>query len=184
MDAQPPSAEIHGLPDPAAELPWSASFVMQSIEILPVALADRSIITLKPSHADSFVVGWPAGAKPEVTASKALRSLGLTPEVLHSTSWRHAGNEVVLTYLAVLSPGCAPPESWEASVAGRTELARGDVTTPPPTIAVDQVLEHALRHLAWLSREDEVIGRALPGWAQVLEGYVPEPFRALGGFGP
>lgn len=182
METRRPSSEIHGLPDPASELPWSSGFVMQAIEVLPVALADSAIVGLKPSHADSFVVGWPAGAKPEEVASKALKTLGLTAEVLHSTSWRHAGNEVVLTYLAVVSPDYALPESWEAAPVQHAALARGDVTTPPPTIAVDQVLEHALRHLAWLSREDEVIGKALPGWALVLEGYVPEPFRALGGF--
>ena len=184
MDARPPSSDIHGLPDAASELPWSAQFVMQAIEVLPVALEGGAIVSLKPAHADSFVVGWPAGAKPEETAAQVLGMLGLTPQVLHSTSWRHAGTEVVLTYLAVLDPGCALPDSWVATPVAHTELARGDETTPPPTIAVDQVLEHALRHLAWLSREDEVIGRALPGWTRVLAGYVPEPFRALGGFEP
>jgi hypothetical protein len=155
---------------------------MQAIEVLPVALVDGAIVSLKPAHAASFVVGWPAGAKPEETAANALAIVNLTPRVLHSTSWRHAGNEVVLTYLAVLAPGCALPDSWEVRAVAHTELARGGETTPPPTIAVDQVLEHALRHLAWLSKEDEVIARALPEWSPVLGGYVPEPFRALGGF--
>ena len=102
--------------------------------------------------------------------------------MLHSTSWRHAGNEVVLTYLAVLPSGHPLPESWEEAPVARSDLARGDVTAPPPAIGVEQVLEHALRHLAWLSHEDPVIGAALPGWSGVLEAYVPEPFRALGGF--
>jgi hypothetical protein len=156
---------------------------MQAIEVLPVTLEDGAIVSLKPGHADSFVVGWPANAKPEVIASKAVQTLGLTPQVLHSTSWRHAGNEVVLTYLAVVTPGYALPDSWEASPVAHTELARGDVTTPPPVIAVNQVLEHALRHLAWLTKEDAVIANALPDWSTVLADYVPEPFRALGGFG-
>ena len=157
---------------------------MQSIEILPVSLVNGEIVSLKPDCADSFLVGWPAGAKPEVTAIAALETLALSPKVLHSTSWRHAGNEVVLTYLAVLSPGYELPESWEAGAVARTELARGDVTTPPPTIGVEQVLEHALRHLAWLAREDAVIGGNLPEWEGALGRYVPEPFRALGGFEP
>jgi hypothetical protein len=184
VDAERPSSEITGLPAPASELPWSATFVMQSIELLPVALADGAIVSLRPDCADSFIVGWPAGAKPEDTAIAALHGLGLKPHVLHSTSWRHAGNEVVLTYLAVLAPDYELPESWETRSVGHAELARGDVTTPPPTIAVDQVLEHGLRHLAWLARDDEVIGRALPDWTGVLDDYVPEPFRALGGFPP
>ena len=182
MEAGRPSSEIVGLPAPASELPWSSSFIMQSIEILPVTLASGEIVGLKPDCAESFIIGWPAGAKPEQAAVSALEGLGLRPEVLHSTSWRHAQNEVVLTYLAVLSPGYRLPESWEAGPVGRVELARGEVATPPPTIRVEQVLEHALRHLAWLCGDDEVIARALPGWAEVLRDYVPEPFRAMGAF--
>ena len=157
---------------------------MQAIEVLPIALLDGAIVSLKPEHAASFVVGWPAGAKPEQTAAAALTRLGLEAKVLHSTSWRHAGNEVVLTFLAVVPPGFKLPQSWQVAPVTHTELARGDVTTPPPTIAVAQVLEHALRHLAWLVAEDEVIGRALPGWPAVLTAYVPEPFRGLGGIQP
>jgi hypothetical protein len=153
---------------------------MQAIEILPVALDRGAIVSLKPDCADSFIVGWPAGAKPEVVAAQALQMLGLTPIVLHSTSWRHSGAEVVLTYLAVVSLGAVLPDSWETSPVRHAELARGDTTAPPPVIGIEQVVEHALRHLAWLSKEDEVIGKALPGWRSVLEDYVPEPFRALG----
>jgi hypothetical protein len=154
---------------------------MQSIEILPVALEGSEIRSLRPDCAASYIVGWPSRARPEETAAGALETLGLRPVVLHSTSWRHSQNEVVLTYLAVLDAGFALPESWEAHSVAHRELARGDALTPPPTIAVDQVLEHALRHLAWLTREDEVVANALPDWQGVLAGYVPEPFRNLGG---
>lgn len=181
MESSRPSHSISDLPDPVSELPWSQDFVMQAIEVLPVALVDGAIVSLRPEHADSFVVGWPAGAKPEVVAANALRMLGLEAVVLHSTSWRHANAEVVLTYLAVVAPGFTVPDSWEAMVVRHAELARGDTTAPPPVIGVEQVVEHALRHLAWLSAEDEAIGKALPGWKSVLAGYVPEPFRALGG---
>ena len=156
---------------------------MQALEVLPVALVDGSIVSLRPAHADSFVVGWPAGAKPEVIAANALRMLGLEAVVLHSTSWRHANAEVVLTYLAVVAPGFTLPDSWEAIPVLHAELARGDTTAPPPVIGIQQVIEHALRHLAWLSKEDAVIGAALPDWREVLESYVPEPFRALGVLG-
>jgi hypothetical protein len=114
-------------------------------------------------------------------AAGALRGLGLEPIVLHSTSWRHSGAEVVLTYLAVVSADSVLPDSWEATPVAHTELARGGATAPPPVIAVDQVLEHALRHLAWLVKEDAEIAHTLPGWSDILSGYVPEPFRALGG---
>ena len=174
-----PSQHIYGLPAPLSELPWSADFVMQAIEILPVALDEGNLICLTPRHADSFVVGWPAGAQPEDVAATALSTLGIKPIVLHSTSWRHAGGEVVLTYLAVVEPGVVP-ESWAREPVSHAELARGDATAPPSAIGVAQVLEHALRHLAWLVAEDEVISGTLPGWKTHLQGYVPEPFRAFG----
>jgi hypothetical protein len=176
-----PSSAIHSLAGPVSELPWSPEFVMQAIEILPVCLQDSTILRFKPDCADSLIVGWPAGAQPEVVAAKAVRGLGLGPLVLHSTSWRHAGGEVVLTYLAVVTSDVVAPESWVIEPVAHVELARGGATTPPPVIGVSQVLEHALRHLSWLVTEDEEIRGHLPDWQQPLKAYVPEPFRALGG---
>ena len=180
-EVQRPSQEIQGLPGPLSELPWSADFVMQAIEILPVMLRDGQIVSLRPDCAESFIVGWPAGARPEDVVAKAVESLGMKAMVLHSTSWRHTGQEVVLTYLVVVAPIVSLPTSWETAPVMHAELARGDATVPPPTIGVFQVLEHALRHLAWLVRDDPVIASALPDWPELLAGYVPEPFRALGG---
>lgn len=54
---------------------------------------------------------------------------------------------------------------------------------PPPgpdTIGVEHVIEHALRHLAWLLADDPAIREALPpAWTIALASYHPEPFRAL-----
>src|SRR5688500_5057075 len=94
---EPPSSATEGLPFPASELPWSADFVMQAIEVLPVTLADDIILSLGPDHAASFIVGRPAGAKPEQVAGAPVQGLGLRPVVLHSPSWRHDRPEVVLT---------------------------------------------------------------------------------------
>jgi len=42
------------------------------------------------------------------------------------------------------------------------------------------VLEHGLRHLAWLAKEDPVVIATLnDDWKQVLADYRPEPFRNL-----
>jgi hypothetical protein len=180
LSADPPSESIRGLPPPVSELPWSSDFVMQAIEILPVARSTEGIVWYRPEHAESFVVGWPARAKPDDVARGALERLGMRARVLHSTSWRHADDEVVLTYLAVVEPATQVPESWHVASVTRVELARGDTTAPPATIDVSQVVEHALRHLAWLVRDDPVITRELRGWAGPLEAYVPEPFRSLG----
>lgn len=152
---------------------------MQAIEILPVFLAEDRVLLLQPSHAESLVVGWPAGERPERVAAQALAQLAIQPIVLHSTSWRHRGEEVVLTYLAVLKDADIP-ESWETRPIGRTELARGSKTTPPPNIGIDEVVEHALRHLAWLVHDDPAIREALPDWPEILVDFAPEPFRALG----
>ncbi len=181
MDDERPSAHVAGLPAAASELPWSADFVMQAIEILPVALRDGRLYCLRPIHADSFVVGWPVRARPEEVALKALAQLGMEPIVLHSTSWRQADDEVVLTYLAVVSQHTRPPVSWELTPVTHAELARGEATAPPVAVGVAQVQEHALRHLAWLLRDDAVIAGLLSDWSNILADYVPEPFRAFGG---
>jgi len=178
-ESERPSSHLGGLPQPVSELPWSADFVMQSIEILPVALGEGGVVSLRPDCADSFVIGWPAGRKPEEVAARAIENLGFRPVVLHSTSWRHAGAEVVLTYLAVVASDYVLPNSWETAPVTRARLARGDTTAPPAAIEAGQVLEHALRHLAWLHGEDEAVTRALPGWSDCLRAYSPEPFRAL-----
>ena len=89
---------------------------------------------------------------------------------------------MVLTYVAVLPGGQAPPGPGAPLVQrqlGRVELARGDATAPPARIDVDQVLEHALRHLSWLAKDDPVVAEELRDWAVVLDANEPEPFRSL-----
>ena len=181
MQGDRPSGDIDSMPGPLSEVLWSPDFVMQAIEILPVLLRQGRIGSLRPEHADSFVLGWPAGARPEEVAAQAMVQLGLEPIVLHSTSWRHAGKEVVLTYIAVVSPESVPPPSWQVMEVTRSELARGDATAPPASIGVMQVQEHAQRHLAWLRQDDPTIAGLLSEWALVLSHFNPEPFRAFGG---
>ena len=63
----------------------------------------------------------------------------------------------------------------------RTDLARSEATVAPRDIATDQVVEHALRHLAWLAEDDPVVrGELSQAWNAALAAYVPEPFRNLG----
>jgi hypothetical protein len=62
----------------------------------------------------------------------------------------------------------------------RAELARSGATSAAKTIAAAQVLEHGLRHLAWLAREDQIVmSRLSDEWKRALVDYVPEPFRNL-----
>ena len=98
--------------------------------------------------------------------------------LVHSTSWRRARGAVVLSFVVVNSDGQAP--HLVGVPISRAELARSGATKTAKTIASAQVLEHGLRHLAWLSREDQVVMATLSDqWKQALLDYVPEPFRNL-----
>ena len=85
-----------------------------------------------------------------------------------------------MTFLVVIEPPGRLPETYEIETVTRTDLARGHATGPPADVHISQVVEHGLRHLAWLLREDVAIGEALSGWARDLADYEPEPFRAFG----
>ena len=52
---------------------------------------------------------------------------------------------------------------------GRVDLARGGATTAPAAIGTAQVVEHGLRHLAWLAEDDPVVAARLDDpWRQAL----------------
>jgi hypothetical protein len=156
---------------------------MQSIEILPVFLDDGIPYWVKPIHAQSYRVGWPVSRAPGEIVVDTMAGLGFHPLLAHSTSWRE-DEEVVLTYVAVIRPPDLPDANIEPIRVGHTDLARGDEFARPGEIGVDQVVEHAFRHLSWLVRDDAVVKRTLADWTEVLETYMPEPFRAFGMQGP
>jgi hypothetical protein len=122
-----------------------------------------------------------ARRKPGDVVVQTLGWYELTPRVVHSTSWRLEDARVILTYVAVVAAALAlPPDSLVAINVRRLDLARGEALGAPSAIGVEQVLEHAFRHLAWLVRDDPAIRAALPDWRERLNEYEPEPFRALG----
>jgi hypothetical protein len=159
---------------------WSPDVVAQRLEILAVTLRQGQLFWLKPVHAASLQVGLPRSAKPSDFVLEVIDWYPLVPLVVHSTSWRYEEGRVVLTYVVVVEPPVSlPPGSLEASEIERAELARGKALAPPDSIGVAAVLEHALRHLSWLVRDDPAIAAALANWSGVLADYQPEPFRAL-----
>lgn len=96
--------------------------------------------------------------------------------LLHSTSWRHERESVMLTF-AVVASGRG---DMEGTAVTRVDLARSTATEAPVSIAHSQVLEHAIRHLAWLASTDDVVRATLDAdWHAILASYVPEPFRQL-----
>jgi hypothetical protein len=171
---------VEELGPPISSVLWSPDVVAQHLEILAVALSEGKLFWLKPVHAASLRVGLPRSAKPSDFVLEVIGWYPLVPRVVHSTSWRHEEGQVVLTYVVVVEPPVSlPPGSLEAVAVERAELARGKAMAPPDTIGVAAVLEHALRHLSWLVRDDPAIAAALANWSDILADYVPEPFRAL-----
>ena len=171
---------IERLGPPLSNVAWSPQLVAQSLEVLPVGLKDGTLFWLRPVHAPSLRVGISRAAEPGQIVIDVVAWYPLLPRVVHSTSWRYEEGRIVLTYVVVVDPPQRlPPDSLELLPIKRADLARGSSLAPADSITVDAVLEHAVRHLAWLSREDPAISAALGDWSEPLKGYIPEPFQAL-----
>jgi hypothetical protein len=152
-----------------------------------------------PVQAEVFVV-WLAGDHLELTGpcgpAPWLLELGTTdhpvevvtrivrdvvgePLLVHSTSWRRDRDAVILSFVVVIDGSLVG--SMASRPIARSELARGEATAAPREIATTQVVEHGLRHMAWLAKDDPVVAAKLPAaWRDLLAEYVPEPFRSLG----
>jgi len=165
---------------PVSSVPWSPQFVAQTLEVLPVGLEADGLYWMKPLHAESLRVGLPSSARPADVVLDVLKWYPLSAIVVHSTSWRHEEGRVILTYVAAIEPPAdLASDSLLAVPVRRAELARGGATTAPAVIGVEEVIEHALRHLSWLVRDDPAVMTALAGWKNALADFEPEPFRAL-----
>lgn len=107
------------------------------------------------------------------------RDLMGEPLLVHSTSWRRARGSVILSFVVVNRDDQAP--ELAAIPVGRVGLARSGAVRAAAAITHEQVLEHGLRHLAWLVGDDATVRSVLSeDWKRALAGYVPEPFRHLG----
>jgi hypothetical protein len=101
------------------------------------------------------------------------------PLLVHSTSWRRGLGGVLLSFLVVIGEDQAT--DLEAVPVARADLARNSATEAARRISTTQVVEHALRHMAWLAQDDPAVKATLsPEWHAALAGYVPEPFRHIG----
>jgi hypothetical protein len=163
----------------ATAQPHPAGPALTWLEILPVLHDGGAIRCLRPRRQASWRVPHDGGPVAR-SVSRELAGAGLRAVVVHSTSWRQECEAVLLTHLAVLLSGTVPGPEFELRRVRRRELARGGATRPPDAVDVDQVLEHALRHLAWLQLDDRAVRAALePAWTDRLHGYRPEPFRVF-----
>jgi len=99
-------------------------------------------------------------------------------QLVHSTSWRWDRQSVVLSFLVVIAAEAIG--AMDRIPIRRADLARSTAHQAPAEIGSNQILEHALRHLAWLAREDEVVAATLSeAWKTELMTYVPSPFQQL-----
>ncbi|HEV2581142.1 MAG TPA: hypothetical protein VGT44_09835 [Ktedonobacteraceae bacterium] len=159
-------------------------------EMLPVTLEAEQVVALyrrEDDEAQAWLVPHQAGMHPnDAIIAHLERFFGDAFEpgasIVHSTSWRycHETERLILTYLVVI-----PQRAWSRATSGkfvarrlggRIEQARGDNLHPPENIELNNILAHALDHLAMLNSYDERINEALESdWMGVLETRIPKP---------
>ncbi|HMJ39764.1 MAG TPA: hypothetical protein VK606_09430 [Verrucomicrobiae bacterium] len=162
----------------AAQPPWGTEGPIQA-EVFVVRLRGDRLELTGPCGPNAWYIESPDKDDPMEVVKRLSTNLMGSPLLVHSTSWRRGPGGVILSFLVAIGEDQA---SDLASVPiGRTELARNSATEGATGIASAQVVEHALRHVAWLAQDDVAVKAALsPTWLAVLAGYVPEPFRHLG----
>ncbi|HLZ29042.1 MAG TPA: hypothetical protein VKV73_17130, partial [Chloroflexota bacterium] len=120
-----------------------------------------------PCGPDPWYVEIGASDDPVEVVTRLSRNLMGDPLLVHSTSWRRARGSVILSFVVVNRDDQAPEFSGIPIV--RARLARGGATSAPASIGYAQVLEHGLRHLAWLVGDDEVVRTTLSDdWKKLL----------------
>jgi len=158
-------------------VPWGVEGPVRG-EIFLVWLNGDRLELAGPEGPVPWIVQLDDVEHPVAAVERIVNGLVGEPLLVHSTSWRREGPAVLLSFVAVIDPGQAQGMATEP--IHRAELARSEATSAPAAIAHAQVLEHGLRHLAWLSQDDEVVaGRLSLSWRKALADYVPEPFRSL-----
>ena len=148
-------------------------------EVFVVWLAGDHLELTGPCGSAPWLIEVGADEHPVEVVGRIIRDVVGEPLLVHSTSWRRDQNAVMLSFIAIIDAGLVGP--MESRPIGRSELARGTATAAPQAIASASVIEHGLRHLAWLAKEDPIVAAELSdGWRRALATYVPEPFRNLG----
>ena len=131
-----------------------------------------------PCGPDPWYIEISANDDPVEVVTRLSCNLMGDPLLVHSTSWRRARGSVILSFVVVNRDEQAP--DLPGMPIDRAHLARSGATSAPSSISYAQVLEHGLRHLAWLVADDDVVRTLLDDdWKKLLRDYVPAPFRHL-----
>ena len=148
-------------------------------EVYVVWLAGDHLELTGPCGPAPWLLELDAADHPVEVVTRIVRDVVGEPLLVHSTSWRRDRDAVILSFVVVIDRALVG--SLASLPIARSDLARGNATAAPREIATTQVVEHGLRHLAWLAKDDPVVAAELPdGWRKLLAEYIPEPFRNLG----
>ncbi len=157
---------------------WDVDSPVQA-EVFVVWLDDDGLKLTGPDGPQPWILQLGVAEHPVEIVDRFVRDVVGPPVLVHSTSWRRDRNAVILSFVVVI--GRELVRDMASVAIGRAELARSEATVAPGEIAVSAVVEHGLRHLAWLVQDDPVVAAELPAaWRPILTAYVPEPFRSLG----
>jgi hypothetical protein len=148
-------------------------------ELFVVWLHDDRLELTGPCGAAPWLIELGETDHPVDAVTGIVRGVLGEPLLVHSTSWRRDRGALILSFVVVIEEALVG--TMESMPLARTDLARGGAAAAPREIGFAQVVEHGLRHMAWLAKDDPVVAAELPAdWHRVLAGYIPEPFRNLG----
>jgi hypothetical protein len=157
---------------------WDVDSPVQA-EIFVVWLDGDRIALTGPDGPQPWLLQLGPTEHPVEVVDRIVRDVVGPPILVHSTSWRRDRDAVILSFVVVIDR--AHVGDMASLPIDRAELARSEATAAPREIATTAVVEHGLRHLAWLAKDDPVVAAELPaGWRPLLADYIPEPFRNLG----
>jgi hypothetical protein len=161
----------------AAPAPWGTEGPVQA-EVFVLRMGGTGLELTGPCGPDAWYIESHDEDDPMEIVKRLSTNLLGPPLLVHSTSWRRGPGGVLLSFLVVIGEDQARDH---ASVpVTRAELARNSATDAAKGVSANQVVEHALRHMAWLAQDDPAVRAALsPAWLAALADYVPEPFRHL-----
>ena len=164
--------------NPAAEVPgWATEGPVQA-EVFVLRMKAGVPELAGPCGPDPWYIEVGEDDDPVEVVSRLSTNLLGPPLLVHSTSWRRARGSVILSFMVVI--GDRQATELEGMPIARAQLARSAATQAAKSIAAVQVIEHGLRHLSWLVKDDAVVRDVLSDeWKAVLAGYVPEPFQHL-----
>ena len=157
---------------------WDVDSPVQA-EVFVVWLDGDRLKLTGPDGPQPWILQLGTTDHPVEVVDRIVRDVVGPPILVHSTSWRRDRGAVILSFVVVIGRELV---GGMASVPiEHAELARSEATAAPRSIAVSAVVEHGLRHLAWLVQDDPIVAAELPAsWRPLLASYVPEPFRSLG----